>query len=61
MNTISPYLKSANQVLESANIPMILWGENAMTLHGIPTGLLVRPIYIRISFCKADLFVTSAR
>jgi hypothetical protein len=33
---------------------MILWGENAMTLHGIPTGILVCPVYLRISFCKVD-------
>jgi hypothetical protein len=38
---ISPYLTAANETLESAHIPMILWGENAMRLHGIPTALLI--------------------
>jgi hypothetical protein len=39
--SFSDVLKRTSEVLLEAEVPMILWGENALIQYGIPTAVIV--------------------
>jgi hypothetical protein len=39
---VLPRFQRISEILQTADIPMIIWGDSAMAHHGIPTMIVVR-------------------